>query len=388
MRIAIPTEIAQGETRVAAVPETVRRFVVGGAEVGVQSGAGERALFADPAYAAAGASVVSDPRELLGQSDLVLKVRPPEQNPDLSVHEVDLMREGAILICILRPAGSVDLVRRLAAANVTAFALDALPRIARAQSMDVLSSMSSIAGYKAVLMAADAMGKMIPMMMTAAGTIRPANFLIIGAGVAGLQAIATARRLGASVKAIDVRPAVKEQVESLGAKFVPMEVEHETTESAGGYAADLGEEFYRNEQEIIAPHLTNCDAVITTALIPDRRAPILITGEMVAAMASGAVIVDLAAEAGGNCSLTRPGEAVEQDGVTILAPLNVPALMPVHSSLMFARNAAAFVNELIADGQVNIDMDNPILRETLITRDGQVVHAATLEALEGGKEPQ
>ena len=293
MRISIPQEVATEETRVAAVPETVRGFVSSGAEVCVQTRAGARAFFDDATYEAAGARIIADPADLLEEADIVLKVQEPAENPAIGRHEIDLMRRGCVLICVLRPTANAALAERLARAGITSFALDCVPRIARAQSMDVLTSMASLAGYKAVLLAADAVGKMLPMMMTAAGTIRPAAVLVIGAGVAGLQAIATAKRLGAAVKAIDVRPAVKEQVESLGAKFVPMEVTHQEAETAGGYAGDLGEEFYRAEQQIIAPHLKGCDVVISTALIPGRRAPVLITGEMVASMPPGAGIVKI-----------------------------------------------------------------------------------------------
>jgi len=380
MKICIPLEVADGETRVAAVPETVRGFTSAGLEVCVQAGAGAEATFDDASYEAAGAGIASDAASLLDQADIVLKVRRPQEG------EISLIRRGATLICLLQPAINLDLVRALGEAGITSFALDAVPRIARAQSMDVLSSMSSLSGYKAVLLAADNMGKIVPMMMTAAGTVRAANGLIIGAGVAGLQAIATARRLGAVVKAVDVRPGVKEQVESLGAKFVPMEVAHEAAETAGGYAKDLGEDFYKQEQDIIAPHLKDCDFVISTALIPGQAAPILITEQMIESMPTGAVIVDLAAEAGGNCSPTEPGRTIECHGVKIIGPTNLPAQMPVHASLMFARNAAAFLKELLADGRIVINMENQVISETLITRDERIVHAPTLEAIEARKE--
>jgi len=379
-KICIPLEVAAGETRVAAVPQTVRGLVSAGLEVCVQAGAGAKAFFDDASYESAGARIVPDAASLLSEASVVLKVRPPQEG------EIPLIGRGATLICPLQATSNLELVRALSEGGITSFALDAVPRIARAQSMDVLSSMSSLAGYKAVLLAAEALSKIVPMMMTAAGTIRAAGALIIGAGVAGLQAIATARRLGAVVKAVDVRPAVREQVESLGAKFVSMEVAHEAPETAGGYAKDLGEEFYKQEQGIIAPHLKDCDFVISTALIPGRPAPILITEQMVGSMPKGSVIVDLAAEAGGNCSLTEPGRTIECNGVKIIGPTNLPARMPVHASLMFARNAAAFLKELLADGQLVIDMENQVIRETLITRDGRIVHAPTLEAIEARKE--
>ncbi len=374
MRIGIPKESAAGETRVAAVPETVARLVKAGASATVEAGLGTASGIADDAYVEAGASVADDPASVFDDADLLLKVRPP------SDEEIALLAEGRALISLLAPRTSGELVRRLAEAKVTAFALDEMPRITRAQAMDVLSSMSTLAGYKAVLLAADALPRMMPMMMTAAGTLRPASVLVVGAGVAGLQAIATAKRLGAAVTGVDVRPAAREQVESLGAKFVPMEVDHQA-EDAGGYATDLGEDFYRQEQEILAPQVRKANVVVTTALIPGRAAPRLLTPEMVESMAPGSVIVDLAAVAGGNCVLTRPGETIEHGGVRVMAPLNLPAELPEHASLMFARNAATFIEELIADGELKVDTDNPVVAGTLITRDGRIVHEAVRTAL-------
>lgn len=385
MKIAIPKEIAPGETRVAAVPETVKRFKQAGLDVLVQAGAGAGAMIDDEEYAAAAAEIVPDAAELYGQADVVLKVNAPLTDSPTPAGEIGLLRSGTILIAPLAPARNGELIRGLAEAGVTSFALNLLPRITRAQSMDVLSSMATLAGYKAVLLAADELAKILPMMMTAAGTIRPAAALVIGAGVAGLQAIATAKRLGAIVTGVDVRPAVKEQVESLAAKFVSLEVHHEA-QTAGGYAADLGEEFYRQEQEILAPHVKAADLVVTTALIPNRRAPLLITEPMVQQMRRGSVIVDLAAGAGGNCTLTKPDERVEHGGVIVLGPTNLPASLPVPASLMFARNVAAFLKELIAEGQARIDTDNEVLRETLVTRQGRIVNEAVRKALEGGGE--
>ncbi len=381
MKVAIANQTDTKETRVAGDPRTVKYLVSLGMDVCVQSGAGQASMIDDDAYAAAGATVAADKAALYADADLILAIGPP-------AGDVDLLASGAVLICVLRPIANADLTEQLAQKGVTTFALDMIPRTARAQSMDVLSSMASLAGYKAVLLAADELAKIIPMMMTAAGTIRPANVLIIGAGVAGLQAIATARRLGASVKAIDVRPAAAEQVESLGAKFIPMEVDHSQAETAGGYATDLGEEFYAGEQQIIAPHLAGCDIVITTALIPNLPAPILITEAMAESMNPGGVIVDLAAPAGGNCTLTQPGENVAHKHVKILGPLNLPAALAQHASELFSRNVEAFLKELLADGAVNIDMDNEIIRETLITRDGRIVHEPTLCAIERGRQPE
>ena len=380
MKIGVLREVLSGETRVAAIPETVKEYVKAGLEVLIEAGAGEKAFIPDGEYEAAGAKVVADVSALLGEADVVLKVAAPTTDAAAGRNELAMLKGGQILVAMLAPTASADLVRKLADANVTSFALEMIPRITRAQSMDVLSSMATIAGYKAVLLAADTMAKLCPMMMTAAGTIRPANALVIGAGVAGLQAIATAKRLGAVVTAIDVRPAVKEQVESLGARFIPMEVQH-AAEDAGGYAKDLGEAFYRGEQEIIAPFARNADMLITTALIPGRAAPVLITEKMVEAMKPGSVIVDLAASAGGNCALSRPGETVEHKGVRILGPVNLPAAMPVHASQMFARNVAAFIKEFINDeGQIALDVENEVVKGSLITHQGRIVHEAAQKA--------
>jgi len=372
MKLGIPKEVAPGETRVAAVPETVEKLVKLGLEVVVESGAGERSFFSDEQYRQAGAAISSDPKDVFA-ADIVAKVSAPAWGESAPRDEVGMLRDGAVLVAVLAPAANEQLMRKLAEAKVTGLALDGMPRITRAQSMDVLSSMSTVAGYKAVLLAADAMAKMCPMMMTAAGTIKPADALIIGAGVAGLTAIATAKRLGAVVTAVDVRPAVKEQVESLGAKFVPMEVDHDAQDEQG-YAVDLGERFYQQEQQIIAPHAERADMIICTALIPNRRAPILITEAMVESMRPGSVIVDLAAPAGGNCVLTKPDETVTHGGVTILGPTNLPAAVPYHASQMFARNVATFIREFVTqEGQINLDMDNEVIRGTLVAHAGQVV---------------
>lgn len=381
MKVAVPREIIAGEPRVAMVPETVGKLAKAGMEIAVEAGAGEKAYFADEAYEAAGATVVSDAAALWGEAQLVVKINPPTTDASAARNELELLRPGVALVAILNPTGNLELVRALAAARVTSFSLDAVPRITRAQSMDVLSSMSTLAGYRAVLVAAAELPKLLPMMMTAAGTVRAASVLVIGAGVAGLQAVATAKRLGAVVKAVDARPAVGEQVESLGARFVPLEVEHDQAEDAGGYARDLGEEFYRREQEVLAPHVKGADIVITTAMIPGRRAPVLITEAMVQSMRPGSVVVDLAGPSGGNCALTRIGERIRRHGVTVIAPLNLAAEMPVHASEMYSRNVASFVDELVRDGQMNLDMENEILRGMLITHDGRVVHEPTHKAM-------
>ena len=383
MIIAVPKEIVPGERRVALVPDVVKRSVADGLDVRVERGAGEGALLPDEEFAAAGATLVSDRAALWGEADVVLKVQPPAANGAGGANELDLLREGVVLIGVLRPLVSGGLVRELARRKVTSFSLDALPRITRAQVMDVLSSMSTVTGYKAVLLAASTSGKFFPMLVTAAGTLRPARVLVLGAGVAGLQAIATARRLGGIVSAFDVRPAVKEQVESLGARFIAPEPTVQA-EGAGGYAKELSEEQHRKELELIHEHVRKTDIVITTALVPGRRAPVLITEAMVQDMPSGAVIVDLAAEAGGNCALTEAGRDVVRHGVTVVGPVNLPATMPTHASQMYARNVTAFLQLLVKDGHLALNFEDEIVAGTCITHDGRVVHDAVRRTVEGG----
>ena len=365
MKIAIPTETADGETRVAAVPETVRRYLASGWEVVVQAGAGERAFCGDDEYEAVGARVVDGAKAALAGADVVLKLQPSEA-------EAGLLAAGSALVALFDPAPEARVTAALAEAGVTVFSLALLPRITRTQSMDALSSMATLDGYKAVLMAADRLTKMMPMMMTAAGTLQPARALIIGAGVAGLQATATARRLGAVVKAVDTRPVAREHVESLGARFVPLEVDHQA-EGEGGYAADLGEEFYRGEQELLSPHVSEADIVVCSAQIPGRRAPVLITEAMVEAMGGGAVIVDLAVRTGGNCTLTRADECVEAHGVTVLGPTNLAGAMPGQASRMYSRNVAAFLGEIVSDGHIRSDADDEVVAATMVAHDGEVL---------------
>jgi len=374
MKIAVVREIREGEKRVALVPESCKKLVQAEVRVAVESGAGEAAFFSDDSYREAGGGIETDVTGLLGSADLVLKVQPPGLHPTLGRHEADMMREGAMLLGTLVPARYPDVVEKLAARKISAFSTDRIPRISRAQSMDTLSSMANIAGYKAVLIAANALPKYFPMLMTAAGTVFPAKVFVIGAGVAGLQAIATARRLGASVEATDTRPAVKEQVESLGARFVGVE----TTESAqdvSGYAKELSPEFYRKQAELIASRCAAADAVITTALIGGVTAPRLITAEMVRAMRPGSVIVDLAAEAGGNCELTLPGRTVVERGVTICGPLNLPSELPWHASTLYSRNLTSFVLAFWKDGRFDFNLDDEILRGALVTHQGEVRRA-------------
>jgi NAD(P) transhydrogenase subunit alpha len=362
MRVGVVKETVPGETRVAVVPDTARRLADDGVGVLVERGAGEAATFADAAYEEAGARLVSR-EELYREADLVCRVRKP------SAEEAALLREGQALVALLQPLSDPDTVRDLAARGVTAFSMDAIPRVTRAQPMDALSSQSTVAGYKAALLAAEHLGKFFPMLTTAAGTIPPAKVLVLGAGVAGLQAIATARRLGAVVSAFDVRPVVKEQVESLGATFLELDVEG--AEGVGGYAVALAEDQHAREQELIARHAQESDAVITTALVPGRAAPLLITEEAVAGMRRGSVVVDLAAEAGGNCAATTPGETVVVGGVTIVGIANLPATMPVHASQMYSRNVHSFLGLLIRDGELTLDFEDEIVRETCVAHGGK-----------------
>ena len=372
MKVGIPKEIVLDERRVALVPEAVGTVVKAGTEVHVEVGAGEGAFIPDRAFEEAGATLVPDARALLSQAEVVLKVQAPALNTALGAHEVEMMREGAVLITFLQPQSDPDLVKRLAERKITSFSMDYIPRIARAQKMDALSSQSTVAGYKAVLIAASSLGKFFPMLVTAAGTVPPAKVLILGAGVAGLQAIATARRLGAMVQAYDIRPAVKEQIESLGGSFLAFDLVGEQTEDAGGYARELTGESQEREKVLLGRHVPQADIVITTALIPGRRAPILITGEMVQEMKTGSVIVDLAAEMGGNCELTEPGRTVTKHGVIIHGQLNLPSTMPFHASQMYSRNISSLLLHLVRNGTLELDFNDPITNDTCVTHEGRV----------------
>jgi proton-translocating NAD(P)+ transhydrogenase subunit alpha len=366
VKVGTPKETAPDERRVALVPDTVARLGAAALEVSVESGAGAAAYITDEDYEKAGAKIVKTAPALLGDADAVLKVQAP------SVAEVDFLKKDAVLISFLQPATQGDIVRALAKRGVTAFSLELVPRISRAQSMDALSSQASAAGYKAVLMAAGRLGKFFPMMMTAAGTIPPARVLVMGAGVAGLQAIATARRLGAVVSAYDVRPAVKEEVQSLGATFVELALEAQ--EGEGGYAKEQSEEFLRKQRELIGEHIAKSDVVITTAAVPGRRAPLLVTGEMLKGMRPGSVIVDLAAETGGNVELTKAGQDVEIGGVTIIGTRNVPSTMPLHSSQLYARNVANLLLHLVKDGAIVLDFEDEITKGCCVTHGGEIVN--------------
>jgi len=367
MKIAVPRETAANERRVSMIPETIGPLVKSGIQVLVESGAGAAAFFSDRAYSAAGASVVPGVA-VVSAADIVVKVQKP------SPEEAAALGEGSALICFLQPSQNPELLKQLAERKVTSFSMDAIPRIARAQSMDALSSMSSLAGYKAALIAADSLPRFFPLLMTAAGTVPPARVLVLGAGVAGLQAIATARRLGAIVQAFDTRPIVKEQVESLGATFLQLGLEHQDAEAAGGYAKALPEEVQRRERELIGEHVATADVVITTALVPGKRAPILITEDMVRNMRAGSVIVDLAAEQGGNCALTEPGRQTVHDGITIHGALNLAGSMPVHASQLYSRNTTALLRHLLRDNALRLDFNDEITRSTCITHEGRILY--------------
>jgi NAD(P) transhydrogenase subunit alpha len=382
MKVCVPKEILAGERRVALTPDSVKRLVKSGFEVYVESGAGVGAVFSDGDYETAGAKIEASVEALLGNADLVLKVHGPIRNEATGKHEIDIMREGSALIALLFPLVNHDIVKRLAQRRITAFSLDLIPRTTLAQSMDVMSSMSTIAGYKAVLTAANALPKFFPMFMTAAGTVAPAKVLVLGAGVAGLQACATAKRLGGVVEAFDQRPVVKEQVESIGARFVEVPTEEEA-ETKGGYAKELSEEYKKKQAELIR------NVVITTALIPGKRSPILITEDMVQSMKPGSVIVDLAADFGGNCELTEPGKEAEKYGVLISGLTNLASTIPVHASQMFSKNVEKFLVHLSEkDGsKLKLEMEDEITYGSLVTHNGEVVHRMTRESMEaaGGK---
>ena len=374
MQIGVPKESVAGERRVALVPEVVRKLAAQGHEVVLERGAGAAAMIPDAQFEDAGATLADDPAAVYG-SDVVVKVAPP------SADEVALLKRGSVVIGFLAPLTNADGVRALAAAGVTSFAMEAVPRISRAQSMDALSSQANIAGYRAALIGAQEMGRFYPMLMTAAGTIRPATVLVLGAGVAGLQAIATARRLGAVVQGFDVRAAVKEQVESLGAHFLEFDLGGDL-EGAGGYAKELTPEQQARQQELMAEAIGKVDVVITTALVPGRRAPILVTEAAVKLMKPGSVIVDLAGEAGGNCELTEPGKTVIRHDVKIVAPLNVPSTMAEHASQLYARNVQSLLALMIGEGELKLDFEDEIIAGACVTRDGEIVHAGAKAAAE------
>lgn len=369
MRIAVPKETTPRETRVALVPETVARLVKAGQEIVVETGAGEAAGFTDDAYRQAGAQIAPSAPSTCEAASIVVKVREPRLNAAIGRHEAELVPEGAVYVSFLGRDKTTEAVQKLEARKVTAFSMEMIPRTSRAQSMDALSSMAGVSGYKAALWGAGALGKFFPLKMTAAGTIAPANVFVLGAGVAGLEALATCRKLGAVVEAYDVRPAVKEEVESLGGKFVQLELAQKDVVAAGGYAKELSAEDQQRVKELLASHVAKSDVVITTAAIPGRKAPVLVTEAMVKAMRPGSVIVDLAAETGGNCEATVAGETVVKHGVTIMGPLNVPGSLPFHASQMYSRNMHALLKLMInKEGKLNLDFEDDIIRDTCITR--------------------
>lgn len=374
MRIAILKETLDGETRVAIVPETAKKLVASGYTVAVERGAGERAALRDESFASAGAVVECDPQATLRGAELLLKVRPPARN------EIEFIPHECMLVAGLLPLRNLDCIRALAARRVTAFSTDAIPRITRAQPMDTLSSMANIAGYRGAILAAAELPRYFPMLMTAAGTILPARVFVIGAGVAGLQAIATARRLGANVVATDVRPEVREQIESVGAKWVGIELGGSAS-AAGGYARELSDDDRRRQAELLGDQCALADAVITTALIGGTLAPKLITADMVERMKPGSVLIDLAADGGGNCAVSEPGRTVQHGAVRILAPTNLPATMPTDASTLWSRNLHAFVTAFTKDGRFHLLLDDEILNGALVTHQGEITHKATREAI-------
>jgi NAD(P) transhydrogenase subunit alpha len=378
MKVGVPKEIAPGERRVALVPEVAKKLVDAGFDVVIEAGAGGEATLSDSAYEESGVSIAASAADVYGQADAIAKVRAPERA------ELEMLRPGIVLIGFLSPLNSPDLVRALTQANVTSFAMEAIPRTTRAQAMDALSSQSVVAGYRAALAGAQELGKFFPMLITAAGTAAPSRVLVLGAGVAGLQAIATSKRLGAVVEAYDVRPAVKEEVESLGAKFVQIEMEQDSEGGGSGqYAKELSEDQQRRQRELLADRVAAADCVITTAAVPGRPAPKLITAEMVARMRPGSVLVDMAAETGGNCELTVPGEVVDRDGVRIDGTLNLASQMPFHAALLYANNVANLLKLLAPEGNLNLDFEDDIIAGACVTHDGRIVSDRVREAVEG-----
>jgi H+-translocating NAD(P) transhydrogenase subunit alpha len=379
MIVGVPREGFPGERRVALVPAVIPSLAKAGLEVVVETAAGLEAGYPDAEYVAKGAKILPDRAEVFRTADIVTQVLCYGANDKTGKADLPLFRRDQVLVGFLRPLGSVETITDIAARGVTSFSVELMPRSTRAQSMDALSSMSTISGYKAVLIAADSLPKLFPMLTTAAGTITPARVLIIGVGVAGLQAIATARRLGAVVSAYDLRPAVKEQVQSLGARFVELPIEAKDAQDERGYARAQGEEFYRRQRELLGKVVAESDVVITTAVVPGKAAPILVTKEMVAGMAPGSVIVDLAAERGGNCELTKAGEKISVNGVTLIGFFNLASTVPYHASQMYARNLTAFLLHLVKDGKLQLNTADEIIRDTLLTQSGEVVNARLRE---------
>jgi NAD(P) transhydrogenase subunit alpha len=381
MLIGVPREIASGERRVALVPDVVPQLTRAGHQVVVEHDAGLRAGFTDDAYRAVGCALVDTAREIYSTAQMILKVQRPGRDESSGEAELDMLTEGTVLIGLLQPSGDPALFQQLAERQIISCSMELVPRTTRAQMMDALSSQSTVAGYKAVLLAANALQKFFPMLMTAAGTVRPARVLVIGAGVAGLQAIATARRIGAVVEAFDTRPVVKEQVQSLGATFVELDVHVEDAQDAGGYARELSEKHIRREKELIHNRALQSDVIITTALVPGKPAPVLVSAETVRAMRPGSVIVDLAGEKGGNCELSVPGETVVRHDVTIIAPLHISSELAYHASQMYAKNISALVTLLAPKGELNLNFSDDIIDAVTVTADGEVRHEPTRKRL-------
>jgi len=377
--VGVPRESFPGERRVALVPAVIPNLAKAGLEVVIEKGAGTEAGYPDAGYAEKGAKILPDRAAVFGTADIITQVLCYGSNDRTGKADLPLMRRDQALIGFLRPLGSREVAQEIAGKGVTSFAVEMMPRTTRAQSMDALSSMATACGYKAVLIAADTLPKFFPMLTTAAGTITPSRVLIIGVGVAGLQAIATARRLGAVVSAYDVRPVVKEQVQSLGARFVELGIEAKEAQDARGYATAQGEDFYARQREAMGKVVGENDVVITTAVVPGKKAPVLVTADMVRRMAPGSVIVDLAAERGGNCELTKSGETVIESGVTIIGRINLASTVPYHASSLYARNITSFLQHLVKGGSLNLKMDDEITRETLLTRGGEIVNARVRE---------
>ena len=385
MQIGIPREILAEEKRVAATPETVRKYLGLGFDVAVESSAGEGILISDDDYHNAGARLISEPERLFAESDIVLKVKQPVFNEKVEKYEVNMLRNGSILITFLHPAAPENhhMIERLRDKNITAFTMDGIPRISRAQRMDALSSMSTVTGYKAVIMAANQLPKFVPMIGTAIGTIRPAQFLIIGAGVVGLQAIATAKRLGGVVKALDIRKNACTEAESLGAKVVEFSIPQELAVGDGGYAKSLENEWLEIERKIIAPHLEEADVVILSALVPGEVAPILVTEQMVSEMKPGAVIMDISIDQGGNCEITEPGRFSQKLGVHVCGIQNIPGRMALHASWLYANNIYYYVENLFKNGKKEFDLEDEIIKSSLVTHQSIIHHKGTLKAMRG-----
>ena len=379
MYVAIPKELNSLEPRVAATPGSVKQIIKSGLNVYVESGAGLKSFISDDAYQSSGATIIKSSKELLSNADITLKVLPP------SNEEIDLLKEKSVFVSLCQTTRELETVRLLSKKKISAFSMHLIPRTTLAQKMDALSSQANIAGYKAVLVAASRLGVYMPLLMTAAGTIRPSKVLILGAGVAGLQAIATAKRLGAQVEAFDVRPVVKEQVESLGAKFIEVESESDDGVGEGGYAKETSEDYKKKQQDLIHEHISKSDAVITTALIPGRPAPILIPTTMVESMKPGSVIMDLAAENGGNCELTQKDKVVNHNQVIIDGTSNLPGTMPVHASELYSKNVAAFLTYMVKDGKINLDLEDEIISGALYSHNSEITHAPTKESLDKEK---